>query len=672
MPQKTWIGPAPGTPEYSKAIEGAVFQGGAKFFKAQKPGTDQTTFLTRVGNKWKEVTQKEAQTAPLGTSSQRFADLGPGGYEIDWISAPNVAPSPTHGSGNLLVAPETQQQIEAVSPINPATGQLFSAADLPAIGSAEHLAQVQQAGINQGLDLTPEQAFQASTTGGAGFTPPFQPSVQGLQFPSDAEPLVSPQLTTQPPSPIQTFTGGNQTTTSIVDFLKSVGQPSDFGFRSGLAQKAGITNYQGTAAQNTQLLNMLKGAAPTPTPSGLTPETLAPATGVQIPGAEGINDSTGLSNALVDGANTAISQIMAQLTPPETAADQQKQALLDRMTELVTDQAQAAADQLTAEQSAGLPELRQDFADINAQILEKSAQYKVLQVENQNKPITMNTIIGNDRAIMNAAAADIGLLQAQALGLQGQIETAQNTVNRAIDLKYSSIQSQMDIYQAQLNALQPTLNKQEKQQALAQQLLLDEQQQALKDLKAQESDIQGIMLDYINSGGTSASVMNQISNAPSVTEAIKILGANIPLAPVTGGGGGGVGTVPGLTLTKSQLNTAKGNYFSANPDATELDFDSLTNEQKFSWFKGGPTEVSPIDLVIQFQNDLVDLKDSGLSAKQTINVIKQDGGSLNEQELGIFQNVFSDVLKKEAKSEGFGKLFQGSETEISNFLQSIN
>ena len=50
---------------------------------------------------------------------------------------------------------------------------------------------------------------------------------------------------------------------SIVDYLKSIGQPSDFTYRSTLATQKGISNYAGTAEQNTQLLNILRTAKTT-------------------------------------------------------------------------------------------------------------------------------------------------------------------------------------------------------------------------------------------------------------------------------------------------------------------------------------------------------------------------------------------------------------------------
>ena len=46
---------------------------------------------------------------------------------------------------------------------------------------------------------------------------------------------------------------------SIVDYLKSVNQPSDYGSRSKLAEQYGIKDYAGTAEQNTSILNILRG-----------------------------------------------------------------------------------------------------------------------------------------------------------------------------------------------------------------------------------------------------------------------------------------------------------------------------------------------------------------------------------------------------------------------------
>lgn len=48
---------------------------------------------------------------------------------------------------------------------------------------------------------------------------------------------------------------------SIVDYLKSVGQASDYSSRAKMASQQGITGYKGTAEQNTRLLGVLRGGA---------------------------------------------------------------------------------------------------------------------------------------------------------------------------------------------------------------------------------------------------------------------------------------------------------------------------------------------------------------------------------------------------------------------------
>lgn len=62
----------------------------------------------------------------------------------------------------------------------------------------------------------------------------------------------------KPSKPSKPAKKGNQTTNSIVTYLKSVNINSSYSNRKKLAQENGIKNYAGTAAQNTKLLNILR------------------------------------------------------------------------------------------------------------------------------------------------------------------------------------------------------------------------------------------------------------------------------------------------------------------------------------------------------------------------------------------------------------------------------
>lgn len=57
-----------------------------------------------------------------------------------------------------------------------------------------------------------------------------------------------------------TYTGG-----SIIDYLNSIGVDSSFANRKKLAKANGISNYTGTASQNTKLLNLLRSGKNTTT-----------------------------------------------------------------------------------------------------------------------------------------------------------------------------------------------------------------------------------------------------------------------------------------------------------------------------------------------------------------------------------------------------------------------
>ena len=301
--------------------------------------------------------------------------------------------------------------------------------------------------------------------------------------------------------------------------------------------KSAFQTVNGRAPTDQEVTNFLQNRSTTPvnTNNGITMDSLQKANNISLPGIN--NGNAAQANGMIAGANTTLSEIIKQLTPTEkSAAEQKQQTLLDQMASLVGQQAQKAADQLTAEQSAGLPQLRQQFADINAQILSKTAEDKALDAAYQQanvgaegKAITLGSIQGqeaqNYRAYLaqkNANAAAIGLLQARALGLQGQVATAQDTVNRAVDLKYQTIQNSLDVYRAQLEALTPQLNKEERVLQQAQTVLLQQRQQQIEDAKNNEKQIQNLMLEAAKSGVTDNNLLNAISSAKTYTQALQL------------------------------------------------------------------------------------------------------------------------------------------------------
>jgi hypothetical protein len=69
--------------------------------------------------------------------------------------------------------------------------------------------------------------------------------------------LIKPGSNSSVPS-VKYFPACSSGYTSIVSALQSVGAESSYAYRKTIAAANNISNYSGTAAQNTQMLNLLK------------------------------------------------------------------------------------------------------------------------------------------------------------------------------------------------------------------------------------------------------------------------------------------------------------------------------------------------------------------------------------------------------------------------------
>lgn len=148
-----------------------------------------------------------------------------------------------------------------VNSISTLAAQLM--ADNPKLTPEQAVAEAVKMG--QGTTLSPEQLNEKSAS---------DISASALSDPSNAnDPKFTQGAPTTPATPGAAPSSGSQpsyTGASIVDFLNGRNLASDFSSRAKLAAQNGITNYTGTAEQNTQLLaklNTAPAAAPTPTPT---------------------------------------------------------------------------------------------------------------------------------------------------------------------------------------------------------------------------------------------------------------------------------------------------------------------------------------------------------------------------------------------------------------------
>jgi hypothetical protein len=147
-----------------------------------------------------------------------------------------------------------QEELRAIQNMNPSSGNVDSwTAPWGEVLTNVPLSQIQQIEQEQ-RDVASGKLVKIGTSGSANVplyapagTAPVQPQTLGSPAPTIPAP-------TTPTTPQSNYTGP-----SIVDYLNSVGQASDYASRARLAQQYGIQNYTGTGDQNTQLLGILRG-----------------------------------------------------------------------------------------------------------------------------------------------------------------------------------------------------------------------------------------------------------------------------------------------------------------------------------------------------------------------------------------------------------------------------
>lgn len=224
-----------------------------------------------------------------------------------------------------------------------------------------------------------------------------------------------------------------------------------------------------TAEQNLAAFQATQPNIPTPSPT-ITADNLG-VQKVNIPAAP-------VAQTVAQPVNQA-EQILAQTAVADTEAQKASQNLSKSILSIIPNLQGQAQSLVEAQNAQRLPELRQNLQNINNQILTKTAELnqdeiKLAQsVQNiEDKPIAMEFITGQQQSVARNAqiaralkASEIGVLNATALGMQGNIALAEATAKQAVETKYAPYKELLDTYKLQLEALQPILSSDEKKQA---------------------------------------------------------------------------------------------------------------------------------------------------------------------------------------------------------------
>lgn len=283
-----------------------------------------------------------------------------------------------------------------------------------------------------------------------------------------------------------------------------------------------------------QVVDKATGKVLEQAPRPITPETMESVKDIDIPGTV-YDDGTAESviASVTQGAKT-FQDYYKQFLGAETETQKKQRELSEKQVSGILQAQKLADEQLRKEQEAKIPEMNLELEDIVGQLTQLEKEFQAYKLAQEGKPQTMATIVGNIAQKKNMIASEMLLLQGKGLALQGKIDAAQGNIDRAIDLKYKTLENADKLYTAQLNALLPTLNREDTARANAMAQVVADRENAREDAKQKEKDINSVLLSYYEAGGKDVTVIKGITSAGSMTAALMVYGANIPSAGTKG------------------------------------------------------------------------------------------------------------------------------------------
>jgi len=227
------------------------------------------------------------------------------------------------------------------------------------------------------------------------------------------------------------------------------------------------------------------------------------------------------------------------------------QLLLDKLMEEIAKGVQGEGEmQLAEEAKRGIEAKNQALASANSQLKAKLAEidaltksYELANQTEEGKPQTLSRLQGAQAqnykmylAQKNSLASEAGILQANILGLQGEITAAQNAADRAVDLAFKDKTAKYNALIAQANILSQQVEADDKKYADAVSLYLTQQANALAEEKATKKMQVATVLDLMTKYPDSNISINDSVDTASA----KVKNSAVYREQVRAGGGRGI------------------------------------------------------------------------------------------------------------------------------------
>lgn len=168
----------------------------------------------------------------------------------------------------------------------------------------------------------------------------------------------------------------------------------------------------------------------------------------------------------------------------------------------------------------------QKLAELQGIIQQRTSGYLSQFQAAENKAIPSPFIVGEQTQIQRTQAVEIGMLNAQAQALQGNIESANDIIDRTMKYKFEPLIQQNQSLMQMYSMVQNDMSESEKMQAQAN---IDKDRLAINSLYNAQSDALKSLADRASKGeAISSSAYTAVGNANSVSGVYQALGQNAP------------------------------------------------------------------------------------------------------------------------------------------------
>lgn len=308
---------------------------------------------------------------------------------------------------------------------------------------------------------------------------------------------------------------------NLFEYYQSKGQalPSVSARAPIYAQYGGTGAYTGSTTQNAFLLGKLSSnptGTSTGTPTGsVSTSSLTPTQPLNIP-------PSPTYGSLATELGTQVTSAQGDVTTTETA---QNGAMQDwqKLSEQLTGQ---TADTQKAEQDVGLPQLNTDLKDLINLSRQQTGRY-LQGIQDISTQFGAASVANTKEAFLNRQhAIDSMLTNSLISAKQGDIQTAQGQVDRAISLKYDPIKQQIQNKLDFLKLNSDNLSRADKKLADAKSTQLQLQLKQIDDAKTTTQSINNIALEAAKNGA-SPTILKAIQSATDVNGAITAAGTSL-------------------------------------------------------------------------------------------------------------------------------------------------